>query len=110
MISEEKFKRVINEISEEGCACHGKFCTFRLIIELQHADIRMLIQLQCMLKFKYEESARVQKDVGVSSEMKWFESGLAKRFAEVYNEDLSFNEIYRRTVEKYNPITGMVEE
>ena len=78
-------------------------------IEHQHPDIRMLIQLQAILKFKFEESERQHKDIGESASMKWFESGLAKRFAEVYNEELSFKEIYKKVMEKYNPISGCVE-
>ena len=109
MISEKKFLEVVDEVSAEGCACHGKHCTFRMIIEHQHPDIRTLIQLQCILKFRYERSEYEHKDIGKTAEMLWFESGLAKRFAEVYSEDLSFKEIYKRTIEKFNHETGKVE-
>jgi hypothetical protein len=105
-ISEEKFIKVINEVSKESCSCHNGFCIFRNIIEKQHFDVRTLIQLQCILKFRYEESCRHQCDLGLSAEMKWFESGLAKSFADVYCEELSFDEIYSKTVKNYNPETG----
>lgn len=109
MISEKKFLKVVDEVSAEGCYCHGNFCTFRTIIEHQHTDIRLLIQLQCILKFRYEESERQGEDIGSKAEMKWFESGLAEEFAKVYNDELSFKEIYSRTLINYNPITGKVE-
>ena len=109
-ISEEKFKSTIHEISKESCDCHDGFCIFRTIIEHQNFGIRTLIQLQCILKFKYEESARYNFDIGKKAEWKWFESGLAEKFAEVYDEALTFSEIYSKTVEHYNPETGKIED
>lgn len=109
MVSEKKFQEVLNEISEESCACHGKHCTFRLIIEHQHFNIRTLIQLQAILKFKYEESERQGRDIAEDASMLWFESGLAERFAEVYDEKLTFRQIYKRVMEAYNPVTRKVE-
>ncbi len=108
-ISEEKFLKLVNEVSKESCDCHDGFCIFRTIIEHQHFDIRTLVQLQCILKFRYEESARHNYNIGKLAEMKWFESGLAEEFANVYSEELTFTEIYDRTVEYYNPLTGRVE-
>lgn len=109
MISEKKFLEVIDELSGESCGCHGKFCLWREIIKHQHTEIRTLYQIQAIYKYAYEESARENRDIGENAAMKWFESGLAKRFAEVYSEDLPFKEVYKRTMEMYNPDTGKVE-
>jgi len=108
MISEKKFKKTIDELSEESCKCHGGFCLWKKIIEHQHTDLRTLIQIQAIYKFAFEESVRSNKDISENASLKWFESGLAKRFAEVYDDELSFKEIYKLTMEKYNVEKGMV--
>lgn len=110
MLDEKIYKKKIHELSEESCDCHGGFCLFRNIVESRHDDIRMLVQIQAMHKFKYEESERNKADLGESASMKWFDSGLAKKFAEVWNEELSFKEIYKKVMEKYNHKTGKVED
>lgn len=103
MISQKKFLRVIDEISEESCECKHGFCFFREFVKNCHPDIRLLIQLECIFKFKYEESERQKFDIGNEKAMLiWVESGLAKRFAEVYNDNLTFKEIYKLTIKDYN--------
>lgn len=103
MISQKKFLRVIDEISEESCECKRGFCFFREFVKNCHPDIRLLIQLECIFKFKYEESERQKFDIGNEKAMLiWVESGLAKRFAEVYNDNLTFKEIYKLTMKDYN--------
>jgi hypothetical protein len=103
MISQKRFQKVIDEISEESCECRHGFCFFREFVKSCHPDIRVLIQLECIFKFKYEESERQKCDIGNEKAMMiWVESGLAKQFAEVYNEDSSFSEVYKKTIEGYN--------
>ena len=103
MVSEKKFLAIIDELSEESCKCNGGFCLWREIIKHQHTEVRTLYQIQAIYKFAYEESVREGRDIGQNAAMKWFESGLAKRFAEVYDENLTFREVYKKTMENYNP-------
>lgn len=98
--NEKRFLAIISEIAEE-CHCGKGYCFFRKLIETMHPDMRMLIQMKCIEKFKYEESERQGKDIGWhKAGMQWVDDGLAANFAEVYCEDLTVKEIYLRTIKK----------
>ena len=95
-MNEKKFLRVLDELCPEDCK--GGYCFYKMFLKEQHPDIRTLIQLKCIEKFKWHESERENKDIGWGEAgMRWVTTGLAKKFAEVYNEDLSVVEIYTLT-------------
>lgn len=97
--NEKRFHEVVTEIAQD-CSCNGGYCFFRELITHQHPDLRMLIQVECLEKFKYVISEKHQKDVGrhVAGQM-WVDYGFAKKFAEVYNEDLTVREIFHLTMQ-----------
>lgn len=98
--NEKRFHAVISEIAEE-CSCSNGYCFFRKLIETMHPDIRMLVQMKCIEKFKYEESERQRDNIGWHrAGMQWVDDGFAKRFADVYDEELTVREIYKRTIKK----------
>ena len=100
--NEKRFLEVIREIAQD-CDCKDGYCFFREVIMHQHPDLRMLIQIECLEKFKYVRSQKHKKDIGShSAGQLWVDEGFAKKFAEVYNEDLTVREIFRRTME-HNP-------
>ncbi len=79
--------------------CQG-YCFFKVYFEITHLDERTLIQMKCLEIFKYEEGERVNKDIGWDAAiLLWVERGHAKRFAEVFNENLSVKENYRLVVD-----------
>lgn len=98
--NEKRFLAIISEIAEE-CCCGKKYCFFRKLVETMHPDIRLLVQMKCIEKFKYEESERQKDDIGWhKAGMEWVDQGFAKRFAEVYDEELTVKEIYKKTIDK----------
>lgn len=94
---DSKFIEKCKEIAEH-CACHDDYCFFREVVIHQKPSLRMIIQLDAMERWKYEESERQKHDVGDEAAMLWVTEGFAKAFAEVYNEDLTIKEIYNRTI------------
>lgn len=96
--SDDKFLEACHEISKT-CDCHGKHCFFRDFVLSRHQDPRMLIQLQCILKFKYEESYSQHHDIGKETAMElWVLRGMAQAFAKVYSEEKSIEQIYKETI------------
>lgn len=93
-----KYRRLLNEICEN---CNDSYCFLKeLIIEIGTSE-RLLLQLKCVEKFKYEESERQKMDIGWQQAwLKWIEIGYAARFSEFYSDNpyISFKEIYRKIV------------
>jgi hypothetical protein len=78
--------------------CNKPYCFFKIFLETQHPDPRILCQFKCIEIFKWEESEREKFDIGFSEAgMRWVTLGWASAFAEVYEEGVALREIYRRT-------------
>lgn len=96
--NEKRFRAVCDEITET-CSCKDGYCFYRMLITHQHPSLRMLIQIECMEKFKWEESERQGQDIGnTAAAQMWVENGFAEAFAEAYDEDSSVKEIYKKTL------------
>jgi hypothetical protein len=104
--NEKRFRNICDEITET-CACKKPdgYCFYRMLITHQRPSLRMLIQVECIERFKYEESERQGKDIGNDEAAKlWCENGLAGVFGQIYGddgEDLSVKEIYKRTMSEW---------
>ena len=95
-MNREKYHKLVEEVCPESCK---GYCFFKMFFEMIQRDPRTIIQLKCIEKFKWEVSEKEQKDIGwEESIMKWTSDGYAKKFAEIYNEDLSVKEIYKLTM------------
>jgi len=103
---EQRFREVAAEITEH-CDCKNGYCFWRELVEHQHPSLRLLVQVECIQKFKWEESQRQGHDIesekeggchGAAAQI-WVESGLAEAFAKAWDEDLSVKQIYKRTLE-----------
>lgn len=99
-INEKRFSAIVQEIAGD-CSCNDGYCFFRRLVETMHPDVRLLVQFKCIEKFKWEESERRKEDIGWhNAGMQWVENGYAKRFADVYDENLTVKEIYLKTISK----------
>ena len=98
-LSDKKFKEVCEEIAET-CDCKGGYCFFRNLVTHQHPSLRMLIQLECIEKFKWILSEREGKDVGEqNAAMIWSTSELASAFSQAYSEEKTVRQIFKDTME-----------
>lgn len=103
---QQRFREVASEITEH-CDCKDGYCFWRELAELNVPSLRMVIQVECIKKFKWEESQRQGHDIenikeggchGATAQL-WVGNGLAEAFAKAYDEDLSVREIYKRTLD-----------
>ena len=91
--------RVLRELRED-CDCQNcKYCPLEVLVKSM--GDRLLEQHKLVEKFKEEESKRIREDIGWNSAyLIWSERGYAKRFADVYNEEKTFRQMYK----EINPI------
>lgn len=93
----KKYEALLNELVEDTCDC--KYCILKVLLTSIHPDPRMLLQMKCIDKFKFEHSKGEDREIcWKEAAMLWIEYGHAERFAKEYNEEDKMVEIYRRTV------------
>lgn len=104
---QERFREIAAEITEH-CDCKDGYCFWRELVEHNVPSLKMVIQVECIQKYKWEESQRQGHDIenentggchGAAAQQ-WVESGLAAAFGKVYDEDLTVKQIYHRTLEE----------
>jgi hypothetical protein len=98
-MKDQKFTQKVSEFHGD-CSCKGSgYCLFKELIETMHPSTRMITQFACIEIYKWIESEKRGIDIGrQTAAQEWVDRGYAKKFAEVYDENLSVKEIYRKTV------------
>ncbi|MFA5311723.1 MAG: hypothetical protein WC375_00225 [Methanomassiliicoccales archaeon] len=93
------YKTILDDITCDNC--DGTYCILKqILLHTHHPDARIMIQIKCVDKFKYEESEKAKKDIGWEDAFnRWVDKGYASAFAEAYNEDLSVAKVYKATVD-----------
>jgi hypothetical protein len=93
-----KKQEIIEEIcSDEKCPS----CILKdIVLHDAKYNGRLLIQVKCLEKFKYERSEKEKRDIGGAEAWRlWVDEGFAKKFADVWNEDRAFKQIYKEITE-----------
>ena len=94
-----KLRKLLIEITED-CKNKDGYCFLRefFIHMAQNKNPRTIIQIKCVEKYKDERSKEIKKDLGWDEAWKEWTSdntGYAKKFAEVYDEEKTFSQIYK---------------
>lgn len=90
-LNKEEYGDLLEDLCCEYCE-PKRYCILKEFLISLHPSPRMLIQLECMDKFKLEQSKKDDHDIGWSETIKrWIDSGHAVRFAEIY-DDPNFDE------------------
>ena len=92
-------RNIVEDICE-SCP-PGKYCILKEIVLHSGISDRLLIQLKCIEKFKYEKSASLGRDIGwEEAHRAWVGEGYSKKFGKFYADGMSFREIYTSIVEE----------
>ena len=96
------FKQTLNDVTCDNCD-GGKYCILKeILLHTSHPDTRIMVQIKCVDKFKYEQSEKEGKDIGWEDAFdRWVKDGYAKTFADVFDEELSFTKIYNAVMDKH---------
>ena len=98
-MTNEAYEQFLHVLRVE-CGCedvgYDPLLEYLLILKPDH---RILVQIFCIDKFKYEECCNIGGDmVREVAAFLWVDRGHAKRFFEVYDENLSMTETYERVM------------
>ena len=95
-MDKNKYKSLINEIADD-CPNKDGYCFLKELI-IMSRDPRTIVQIKCVEKYKFEKSKERGEDIGwQEAAQEWAETYGAK-FAKVYNEDKTFNQIYKEVL------------
>ena len=81
------------------CDCHGDkpYCTLVEFLVNSHKSPRLLMQMKCVEKFKFER----HQDISLSDAFKaWAEDGYAEIFGDLYTEDMKFKDLYSNIIKQ----------
>ena len=94
MDTKETYAKLVNEL-QESCPC--EYCFLKFFICAQHPSPRILAQLKCVEKFKWEESEKENREISWEDAlMRWSKQGHAELFANLYNDQESIHQVYRK--------------
>lgn len=100
-LNKEKYQELLEDLCCEYCE-PKRYCILKEFLVSLHPSPRVLLQLKCIDKFKFEESKNEEKDIGWTEAFKrWIDKGHAKNFAELYDncdesEDIKISSFYKK--------------
>jgi len=98
MLSKKEYRELIEEICCEKCK-KDSYCILKELIIHTIRDTRVIVQIKCIEKYKWEESERQNCDIGWDEAgKKWVDNGYATKFATIYKEKDSIDEIYKKVM------------
>lgn len=94
--STRAMRRIIEDICDDCCSDH-RYCTAKELLRILHReDVRLMVQLKCIEKYKYELETTEGAEIGWDSAvMDWAQKDYAKAFDTAYNEASSVRAIYK---------------
>ena len=99
-LNKQQYNKLINELCP--CDCKNKDCFLKDALCALHPNPRLLIQVKCISKFKTvlakEQKVTIKKIDTSDAVFEWIERGYAEAFAEHYDEDKTFTQIYKETI------------
>jgi hypothetical protein len=92
----KQYKAFLDDICGEYCAPHH-YCILKEFLISSHPSPRMLMQFECINKRKYEWGKQYDREITWQEAMElWVKEGHAKKFGDVYNEDMPFKALYKK--------------
>ena len=97
-----KLKKKLEEICKPYCT--SDWCILKEMLLHTHDNLRTFIQLKMIELLKWNLSQRVNHEVDwEDASMKWVDSGMAKKFADYYDEEVDVNELYNKIEKECKP-------
>ena len=102
-LNKEEYRELLEDLCKDYCT-PKRYCILKEFLLSLHPSPRLIVQLECMDKFKFEQSEKEDKDIGWTETIqRWVDLGYAVRFAEIYDapdfdENTNLTILYRRIV------------
>ena len=101
-LNRKQYEQMLDDICSDYCS--KKNCVLKAFLISAHPSSRILMQMKCAEKFKSVIAERTDRDVEsieLSEAMEtWVDEGYAVKFAEVYEEGLRYDTLYRRVMDE----------
>jgi len=101
-LNKQQYNKLINELCPNECK--NRDCFLKDALCDLHPNPRLLIQIKCINKFKIflakEQRVKVKEINTSDAVFEWIERGYAEGFAEHYDEQKTFTQIYKETTAK----------
>lgn len=94
----ETLRKILHELVKD---CHCKdvcdpYCTLIELILANGTNTKLLVQMKCVEKYRWEINKTIDHPLTWNEAfIRWTEDGSAKKFSQVYNEELTVTEIYK---------------
>lgn len=86
------YNKILNQLCCEKCC---DYCFIKEVLLSIKPSVDVLMQIKCIEKFKWEESERLNYDIGWNKAgMMWVDKGYASKFRSKYKEGIDFQELY----------------
>ncbi len=93
--SKTKYRALLNDICQDYCTT-DHYCILKEFIEHSQPAPRLLMQMKCVEKYKYEQSQSDGRELSWSEAMhRWIEVGYAQKFATLFDEHCTFRDLYK---------------
>ncbi len=92
----KEYAEYLEDICSDYCE-PKKYCILKEFLVSSHPSPRLLTQIKCIDKKKFELGKEFNREVKWAEAMElWVEKGYAKKFADYYDEDIKFNVLYKK--------------
>lgn len=98
----ESYYKLLDELDDGS----RDYSFFRKFVEASHPDPKVLVQMKCIEKFKWEISEKAGYEIGWNESCHiWAAEGYAKIFSEVYDaKNPCVQTTYAATMEKFRSL------
>jgi len=95
MHKKPQYRALLEDICSDDCS-PGQYCILKEFLVHSAPSPRLLLQMKCVEKFKYEKSQLAHRELAWSEAMQqWIDAGFAARFSKAYREDIKFRDLYK---------------
>ena len=100
---------LIEDLCSDCCRV-GHYCTLKEITARAPRDARIMIQIKCIEKFKYERSQQAGHDIGWNEAfLTWIQEGFADRFSRLYHSGVQIARLYGAVMEGHSTVSGRAQ-
>jgi hypothetical protein len=98
--AKQKYSKFLDDLVGEYCPSNH-YCLLKEYLITLQSNPRILLQLKCLEKYKYELSTQQQKEISWDEALViWIEKGYAAKFSELYliSPDIPFSQFYSKLI------------
>ena len=98
-LNKTQYRNMLDDLCSDYCEEHH-YCILKEFLVSSHPSPRLLIQMKCIDKFKYELGKEEDRKIDWAEALnEWVDRGYAEKFADNYEEGKNFRTIYKEVTQ-----------